>query len=233
MPLLLYPAKRKTGLGAAAANIILQYDFSKGSGSNVTELVSKSSKTLTALSNGELVWDNAGGRWGIKKPAANSNYSTAAKLSGNIDISGDYSTAVWFRSTGWNDNLNGGSAVLFELSSSNGTCTIYRDGYSSDGRLYTQGATLIKNPTGPMTVYNSPSLIVWSRSGNVVSIYINGVLITSGTVPALTITGTYQMLPELRQMSNWFTLYSTTVFNKALSATDVQSLLQLGHSWHI
>ena len=229
MPLLLYSPKRKQ-LQAAIENIILQYHFDAGSGSNIMERVSKVNHSMTGLSTGTVMWDNTMGQYGIRKKYSDTANSTAMQITGNLTVKGDHTVSAWFKCSGWNANVNGGTSTIFALSSLNASCDMYRDGYSGDGRLYTQGSTFLKYA---LPAYNAITNIMWVRSGNVVSIYINGVNVVSGTVPAFTVTGKYVMLNEMRYMSNLFILYNVTVFNKALSATERTNYQALGSNYAV
>ena len=233
MPLLLYSPKRKSNF-SAVGNIILQFKFDAGSGSSILERVSKVNYDMSALSAGTAVWDNSSGQTGIRKAAANTTYSAAMKLSGSLALTGDHTVSVWFKCATWSSNVNGGSNELFKIGTSNCACTLYKDGYNSDGRIYYHGgSTAFKYPGGPIPAMPNITNIIWSRSGNVVTVYIDGNYLTSFTTTVMNPTGNFIMLDEMRYISNQFVLYSTTVFNKALSGTECLALKNLGSNYAI
>ena len=236
MPLLLYSPKRKQ-LQAAIGNIILQFKFDGGSGSSILERVSKVNYNMPALSAGTAVWDNSSGQIGIRKAAVNTVYSDAMKLSGSLTLTGDHTVSVWFKCATWSSSANGGSCDLFKIGTFNCGCKLYRDGYSIDGRIYDQGdyteSTAFKYPGGPMPAMPNITNVIWSRSGNTVTVYVDGQYLTSFTTSAMSPTGKFIMLDEMRYMSNKFVLYSTTVFNKALSDTECLALKNLGSNYAV
>jgi hypothetical protein len=189
------------------------------------------SPTYNSANNGSIVFDGV-----------DDYFITPAGLAPSLNITSQITLETWFKSTSLANNLHGdglfskglstdGNSGVYELVLVNNT-TANRPYF----RLRIDSSTLVYSPSDILINLNQIYHIVCTYDGTIMRIFVNGIesgsgLSASGTIEnntqQLTIGVRYHgrnMVTDLYFSGN---IYLSKIYNRALSATEIQQNYQI------
>jgi len=200
-----------------------QYQFDEGAGTNTADSVGGNNATLQAFGGGNSQWIT--GMFGGAVKFTNEDAYVITNAAIAVSSAPQFSVSLWTR---LDSRPNSNDSELATPQGDN-WITINPTGNTNGGGKTGVGLGRIRDASGPLLGVWENYVVTYDRPTSAVTVYRDGVISDSGTIPALPLLNTQWVFGHNQGVGNTNGSYhgaldEIQIYNRVLSATDAAAL---------